>query len=163
MTGRRDRHGRGLRGPVAPASSPASVTRMERFGDLVGAAVDRLEPRWRVHVAAVDVEIQDAPPVADAAGSGDLVDVPLAGYRLGRGPSEAPVTVVVFRRPVEAVPRIGPRASTSCATSWPSSWPTPSVWPQATWTRRTTSRRTDSGCTAHKHRVAMRGGVGAPP
>ncbi len=101
MTGRRDRHGRGLRGPVAPASSPASVTRMERFGDLVGAAVDRLEPRWRVHVAAVDVEIQDAPPVADAAGSGDLVDVPLAGYRLGRGPSEAPVTVVVFRRPVE--------------------------------------------------------------
>jgi hypothetical protein len=101
MTGRRDRHGRGLRGPLAPASSPASVTRMERFGDLVGAAVDRLEPRWRAHVSAVDVEIQDAPPVADAAGSDDPVDVPLAGYRLGRGPSEAPVTVVVFRRPVE--------------------------------------------------------------
>lgn len=101
MTRSRDRHGHGLRGPLAPASSPASVTRMERFGDLVGAAVDRLEPRWRAHVAAVDVEIQDAPPVADAGRGADLADVPLAGYRLGRGPSEAPVTVVVFRRPVE--------------------------------------------------------------
>ena len=100
MTRSRDRHGRGLRGPLAPAASPASFTRMERFGDLVAAAVDRLEPRWRVHVGAVDVEIQDAPPVADSGGD-DLVDVPLAGYRLGRGPAEAPVTVVVFRRPVE--------------------------------------------------------------
>lgn len=94
----RDRHGRGLRGPLAPPTSPASVPRIERFGDLVADAVDRLEPRWRGHVASVDVEIQDAPPV-----TADLVDgggeVPLAGYR--RGGASAPVTVVVYRRPVE--------------------------------------------------------------
>lgn len=104
MSARRDRHGRGLRGPLAPESSPASVTRMERFGDLVAEAVDRLEPRWRTHVSAVDVEIQDAPPaepLVPAPGESEVADVPLAGYRLGRGPAEAPVTVVVFRRPVE--------------------------------------------------------------
>jgi hypothetical protein len=77
---------------------------MERFGDLVAEAVDRLEPRWRSHVSAVDVEIQDAPPVEPSAATGDDLDpgdIPLAGYRLGRGPDEAAVTVVVFRRPVE--------------------------------------------------------------
>ena len=51
---RRDRHGRGLRGPLAPASSPATVPRSDRFGDLVVAAIDRLEPRWGGRLAAVD-------------------------------------------------------------------------------------------------------------
>lgn len=103
MAVKRDRHGRGLRGPLAPASSPAYVPRMERFGDLVAEAVDRLEPRWRAHVRAVDVEVQDSPPVS-AQDVADGADVPLAGYRLAadrRSSAEAPVTVVVFRRPVE--------------------------------------------------------------
>lgn len=103
MAVKRDRHGRGLRGPLAPPSSPAYVPRMERFGDLVADAVDRLEPRWRAHVRAVDVEVQDSPPVT-AADVADGAEVPLAGYRLAPDPrstTEAPVTVVVFRRPVE--------------------------------------------------------------
>ena len=91
---RRDRHGRGLRGPLAPASSPATVPRSDRFGDLVVAAVDRLEPRWGGRLAAVDVEIYDVPDV-DAG----LEDVPLAAHRHAAGSRTA--TLVVYRRPVE--------------------------------------------------------------
>lgn len=72
------------------------MPRIERFGVLVAEAVDRLEPRWRAHVSAVDVEVQDAPPVAPSAEPGE---VPLAGYRPAGGGS--PLTVVVYRRPVE--------------------------------------------------------------
>jgi predicted Zn-dependent protease with MMP-like domain len=74
------------------------VPRIERFGVLVAEAVDRLEPRWRAHTSAVDVEVQDAPPVVPGE-SGDRGEVPLAGYRPA-GPG-SPLTVVVYRRPVE--------------------------------------------------------------
>lgn len=87
-----------MRGPLAPVGSPASVPRIERFGVLVAEAVDRLEPRWRAHVNAVDVEVQDAPPVGPADGD-ELGEVPLAGYRPAVAGS--PLTVVVYRRPVE--------------------------------------------------------------
>jgi hypothetical protein len=91
---RRDRHGRGLRGPLAPQDSPATPTRPERFGDLVVAAVDRLEPRWGARLAAVDVEVHEVPPAADASG-----EVALAAHRGAvRGGT---ATVVVYRRPVE--------------------------------------------------------------
>ena len=93
-TRRRDRHGRGLRGPLAPATSPATVPRSDRFGDLVVAAIDRLEPRWGSRLAAVDVEIYDVPDVG-----ADLTEVPLAAHRLAAGSRTA--TVVVYRRPVE--------------------------------------------------------------
>lgn len=94
-TRRRDRHGRGLRGPLAPATSPATVPRSDRFGDLVVAAVDRLEPRWGPRLAAVDVEIHDIPDAAAA----DRDEVPLAGHRHAAGSRTA--TIVVYRRPVE--------------------------------------------------------------
>lgn len=93
---RRDRHGHGLRGPLAPPTSPATVPRADRFGDLVVAAVDRLEPRWGARLSAVDVEIRDVPGAADVERSGE---VPLAGHRAPRGQGTA--VVVVFRRPVE--------------------------------------------------------------
>ncbi len=91
---RRDRHGRGLRGPLAPPSSPLTVPRTDRFGDLVAAAVDRTEPRWGRHLEAVDIEVLDAPaPGADAD------QVVLAEHRLA--PGRRTVTLVVYRRPVE--------------------------------------------------------------
>jgi hypothetical protein len=96
---RRDRHERGLRGPLAPATSPATVPRSERFGDLVVAAVDRLEPRWGARLAAVDVEIVDVPDVPAAPADDALADVPLAGHRHASGSRTA--TLVVYRRPVE--------------------------------------------------------------
>ncbi len=91
---RRDRHGRGVRGPLAPTSSPTTVSRAEQFGELVAAAVDRLEPRWGRHLSAVDIEIHDAPDVAVELGV-----VPLAASRPATR-SDPPV-VVVYRRPVE--------------------------------------------------------------
>jgi hypothetical protein len=89
----RDRHGRGLRGPLAPPTSPASVSRGDRFANLVAAAVDRLEPRWGDRLDAVDVEVPDVPPDGDPVTG----EVPLAAHS-SRG-REA--VVVVYRRPVE--------------------------------------------------------------
>jgi hypothetical protein len=70
------------------------VPRSDRFGDLVVAAVDRIEPRWGQRLAAVDVEIYDVPDVA-----ADLDDVPLAAHR--HVPGSRTATLVVYRRPVE--------------------------------------------------------------
>jgi len=98
---RRDRHGRGLRGPLAPASSPATVPRAEHFGDIVVAAVDRVEPRWGGRLAAVDVEIYDVPDVG-----GGSTEVPLAAHR--HDPGSRTATVVVYRRPVELRAPEGP-------------------------------------------------------
>lgn len=106
---RRDRRERGLRGGLAPASSPASSTRGERFGDLVLAAVDRLEPRWGEHLAALDVEVHDVPPATPVPGSGPrTVDdpVPLADHRPAT--RDAPPVIVVYRRPVELRTPAGP-------------------------------------------------------
>jgi predicted Zn-dependent protease with MMP-like domain len=90
---RRDRHGRGLRGPLAPPTSPLTAPRAEQFGAVVVAAVDRLEPRWSPHLDAVDVEVLDVPPPVTG-----VVDVPLSTHRVGPRPRQ--VTVVVYRRPV---------------------------------------------------------------
>lgn len=71
------------------------MPRSDAFGDLVVTAVDRLEPRWGPRLAAVDVEIHDAPHVAAGA-----VEVPLAEHRASRGQHPTAV-LVVYRRPVE--------------------------------------------------------------
>lgn len=74
---RRDRHGRGLRGGLAPPGVPLHRTRAERFDDLVLQAVARLEPRWEAHLAAVEFAVEEIPPADDGR-------VPLA--RLESGP-----------------------------------------------------------------------------
>jgi Zincin-like metallopeptidase len=58
---RRDRHGRGLRGPLAPASVPLHRSRAQQFGDLVLDAVARLEPRWEAELARVEFAVQEVP------------------------------------------------------------------------------------------------------
>src|SRR5215469_15489545 len=64
---RRDRHGRGLRGPLAPAGSPLQRSRAERFDDLVLQAVAHLEPRWESELAGVEFAVEEV-PTAPAAG-----------------------------------------------------------------------------------------------
>jgi predicted Zn-dependent protease with MMP-like domain len=59
---RRDRHGRGLRGVLAPPDVPLHRTRAERFDDLVLQAVTRLEPRWEAHLAGVEFAVEEIPP-----------------------------------------------------------------------------------------------------
>jgi predicted Zn-dependent protease with MMP-like domain len=63
-TGRnRDRHGRGLRGPLYPASLPAARSRAERFDGLVLEALEPIEARWRTELTQLDVAVDDVPDV----------------------------------------------------------------------------------------------------
>jgi predicted Zn-dependent protease with MMP-like domain len=68
---RRDRHGRGLRGVLAPQDVPLHRTRAERFDDLVLQAVARLEPQWEAHLSSVEFAVEEIPPPeVPAVGSG---------------------------------------------------------------------------------------------
>ncbi|MFE9399580.1 metallopeptidase family protein [Streptomyces flavidovirens] len=96
---RRDRHGRGMRGPVAPPQVPLSTSRAAAFGDLVQDSVERLERRWP-QLAEVDFLVLDVPP----AGGGDsdawaAESVPLGGMIAAT--SAHPARIVIYRRPVE--------------------------------------------------------------
>jgi len=106
---RRDRHGRGLRGPLAPVGSPLYRSRAERFDDLVLQAVAQLEPRWEAELAGVEFAVEEVPasdvPDGDAA---DSDPVPLA--RLDPAWPDAgnparparPARIVLYRRPLLA-------------------------------------------------------------
>jgi predicted Zn-dependent protease with MMP-like domain len=103
---RRDRRGRGLRGPLAPAGVPIARTRSERFDDLVLDALDRLDPRWGRELADVELAVEEVPPADNpqAADSWPAARVPLA--RLFRAQGKAPgkplARIVLYRRPIEA-------------------------------------------------------------
>ncbi|HVM28714.1 MAG TPA: metallopeptidase family protein [Mycobacteriales bacterium] len=126
----RDRHGRGLRGPLARRSVqvaartvqvPLAATPAERFDELVLDAVERLEQRWARELEHVEFAVEDVPhvpPGVDPALDADVVvdetaggAVPLGRLLPGgvdaRGVQASP-RVVVYRRPLEA--RAGSRA-----------------------------------------------------
>ena len=101
---RRDRHGRGLRGPLAPPGVPLYRTRSQQFDDLVLEAVARLEPRWESELSDVEFAVQEVPDADLMEGDG----VPLA--RIVRASPDIsdpdhPATgprIVLFRRPLLA-------------------------------------------------------------
>ncbi|MFF3215111.1 metallopeptidase family protein [Streptomyces sp. NPDC002886] len=96
---RRDRHGRGMRGPVAPPQVPLSASRGELFGDLVRDSVERLERRWP-QLSEVEFMIGDVPGAPGGAETGwNDEAVPLGA--LAEAGSGRPARIVVFRRPVE--------------------------------------------------------------
>jgi predicted Zn-dependent protease with MMP-like domain len=95
---RRDRHGRGLRGPLAPSHLPITRSRSDRFDELVLDAVERLEGRWAEQLDGVEFAVEDVPPNDAALWSDD--PVPLS--KLFRAAGSLPPRVVVYRRPVEA-------------------------------------------------------------
>lgn len=103
---RRDRHGRGMRGLLAPPQLPRSRSRSEIFDDLVLDAVEELETHLSAELAGVEFAVEEVPPEEpDAALSADAVLD--RGVLLGRlvrdGLGEPPApTVIVYRRPVEA-------------------------------------------------------------
>jgi predicted Zn-dependent protease with MMP-like domain len=92
---RRDRHGRGVRGPLAPTGSPLALSRAQRFDELVVDVVDRLHRRWRDQLAMVEFAVEDVPPMDDW----NRDWVPLARTYAAAG--ALPTRVVVYRRPVE--------------------------------------------------------------
>jgi predicted Zn-dependent protease with MMP-like domain len=97
-TRRRDRRGRGMRGPLAPAGVPISRTRAERFDELVRDEAHRLEQRWSQELAGVEFAVEEVPSSEPHALDSDTV--PLS--RLIPAADGRPARIVVYRRPVEA-------------------------------------------------------------
>ncbi|MEU5421544.1 metallopeptidase family protein [Streptomyces sp. NPDC020667] len=106
----RDRHGRGMRGPIAPPQVPLSVSRGEAFVDLVHDSAERLERLWP-QLSAVDFVVREV-PVTPRDGRGTMSDaegldafefdgetVPLGRYVAAHG--DTPDRIVIYRRPVE--------------------------------------------------------------
>ncbi|MCL2781016.1 MAG: metallopeptidase family protein, partial [Actinomycetia bacterium] len=111
---RRDRHGRGLRGPLAPPEVPLTRTAAQRFDDLVRDGIEELEERWAADLARVEFAVEDVPPEPDDASGFDPDVVADRGVPLGRlhragAADEDRVVMVVYRRPVQA--RASDRAS----------------------------------------------------
>lgn len=115
---RRDRRGRGLRGLLYPASTPATTTRAERFDQLVLEALEPIEQRWGAELTELDLAVDDVPEVTETSpdevvwGTGVLSDVgvPLAQLvPAGVDPEGMPsrARIVIYRRPLEARARGG--------------------------------------------------------
>ncbi|MBY8887797.1 metallopeptidase family protein [Streptomyces sp. PTM05] len=99
MPRRRDRHGRGMRGPIAPPQVPLAVSRSEAFDDLVRDAADRLERRWP-QLTEVEFAVQDVPPAVPGDQDDDVVPLGrlVSAGETGQG---SPNRIVIYRRPVE--------------------------------------------------------------
>ena len=115
---RRDRRGRGLRGLIYPASTPAARTRAEKFDALVLAALEPIELRWVSELVDLDLAVDDVPEVDETSpdkvvwGQGVLEDtgVPLAQLvPAGVDPDGMPsrARIVLYRRPLEARAKSG--------------------------------------------------------
>jgi predicted Zn-dependent protease with MMP-like domain len=107
---RRDRHGRGLRGPLAPPDLPLHRTPAEAFDEMVLDAVEHLSGQWSEQLAQVEFAVEDVPDVRGPNAELDSVDpavVQDADIPLGRvieadaNPSGRPL-IVVYRRPLES-------------------------------------------------------------
>ncbi|MCX4748691.1 metallopeptidase family protein [Kitasatospora sp. NBC_01287] len=96
---RRDRHGRGLRGPLAPPQVPISLSRSELFEDYIRESVERLERRWP-QLIDVEFEVDEVPEAL----SDEPADQAEVGVPLGKVESAGPgrkSRIVIYRRPVE--------------------------------------------------------------
>lgn len=104
---KRNRHGRGRRGPLLLAPLPGSRTRAERFEDLLVESAERLADRWGERVTAIDFRIMMVPAAkvlerARAAGT----RVPWATSRSAR--PGRPERITLYRRPIEEACGHGP-------------------------------------------------------
>ncbi|CAN5298908.1 metallopeptidase family protein [soil metagenome] len=98
---RRDRRGRGLRGPWvlpgrhSPDGVPRSVPRSSQFDAVVTEMVGRLERRWPDELAQVEFGVEETPWLDD---DWHPDQVPLA--TLARARAGSPTRIVVYRWPV---------------------------------------------------------------
>jgi predicted Zn-dependent protease with MMP-like domain len=115
---RRDRRGRGLRGLMYPATTPAARTRAEKFDAMVLEALEPIELRWGSELSDLDLAVDEVPEVDETSpddvvwGQGVLADVgvPLAQLvPAGVDPEGLPsrARIVIYRRPLEARARDG--------------------------------------------------------
>ncbi|WP_344685527.1 metallopeptidase family protein [Saccharopolyspora taberi] len=115
---RRDRRGRGLRGPLYPSSVPVARSRSQRFDALVLEALEPIEQRWHAELTQLDVAVDEVPEITNTVPEkvvwdDDVVvdaNVPLArlvpaGVDRRGLPTRA--RIVLYRRPLEARARDG--------------------------------------------------------
>ncbi len=93
---RRERHGRGFRGPLAWPPVPAMRSRRDEFDDFVLDAAARLESTCGRAFPAVEFAVEDVPR---APAPWEHAEVPLG--RLYPASAGRPARIVVYRRPVE--------------------------------------------------------------
>jgi hypothetical protein len=93
---RRDRRGRGPRGPLLPPTLPGHRSRAERFDDAVLESIERLERRWATELAGTEFAVEEVPPSQPA--SWERGGVPLG--RLFPADAGLPTRIVLYRRPI---------------------------------------------------------------
>jgi predicted Zn-dependent protease with MMP-like domain len=101
----RDRHGRGIRGPLVRVGVPISASPADRFDRIASEAVDHIEHRWRDELANVSFAV-DLVPATDARGSARPTEgaIESAGVLLAQilpGSAGRPTQIVLYRKPIE--------------------------------------------------------------
>lgn len=91
----RNRHSRGIRGPLLPQHLPTYESRDAFFAHQVEYAVADLDSRLGMQLRHVSFGFQEIPSEADIA----LAD---GQVPLGRLANSNPVSIVIFQRPIEA-------------------------------------------------------------
>ncbi|MGO4296437.1 MULTISPECIES: metallopeptidase family protein [Glutamicibacter] len=99
---RRNRHGRGRRGPLMPMHLPAYRSRPERFDDAVMASAQRLAQRWPGKIEKIEFLIDPVPSdklLDQASALGERV--PLASS-VPAG-ARRPARIIIYRLPIEQI------------------------------------------------------------
>lgn len=97
---RRDRRGRGLRGPLLPPTLPGWRTRGDEFDDALLAAVQRLEKRWGRRLAKVEFGVEEVPPSDPSPWERDAIA--LGRYFPADGAAGLTDRIVLYRRPIQS-------------------------------------------------------------
>jgi Zincin-like metallopeptidase len=99
---RRDRRGRGLRGPLAlpapldTAGARLRLSRSQRFDELALGIVDRLKRRWPSELSNVQFGVEETPPITH-----DWNHDPIPLAALVQPLDRKPARIVLYRRPIE--------------------------------------------------------------
>ena len=97
---RRDRRGRGLRGPLLPPTLPAWRTRSDEFDDALLAAVEQLEKGWSRELSRVEFGVEEVPPSDPSPWERDAVA--LGRYFPADPAAGLTDRVVLYRRPIQS-------------------------------------------------------------
>lgn len=90
---RRDRHGRGLRGPLLTHRIPGYVSRAKEFTNLMSNALDDLDQRFGASLAQITFATESIPNLRDLVLNNDEV-------ALGRTDATRPVRIVLYIEPI---------------------------------------------------------------